>query len=88
VHAQPGARHEGVLGARAGRLRLCVRARAVDGAANESLRRLLARLLELRPAAVRLERGHLAREKLFRVELAPARAAERLGRVLAEAAAG
>ena len=52
-----------------GRLRVRVAAPPVDGAANESLIRLLARELGLAPSAVRLESGAGSRQKLVSVEL-------------------
>jgi uncharacterized protein len=51
-----------------GELLVRVRAAPVDGAANEAMCRLLARELDLPRAAVTLERGASARQKLVRVD--------------------
>jgi uncharacterized protein YggU (UPF0235/DUF167 family) len=50
-------------------LKLAVSAPPEDGRANESLARLLAGLLHLRPSQVALVSGEKARNKEFRVEL-------------------
>jgi uncharacterized protein len=60
-----------------GELRVHVRAAPVEGAANEALRRLLARELDVPKAAVTLERGASARLKLVRVDGLTAEAVSR-----------
>jgi uncharacterized protein len=60
-----------------GELRVRVRAAPVEGAANEAMRRLLARELDVPRAAVTLERGASARQKLVRVEGLAAQAVSR-----------
>jgi len=69
VRAQPGARREGLAGTWNGMLKLAVGAPPEDGRANESLARLLAQLLGLKPKQVALVAGEKARNKEFRVEL-------------------
>jgi len=69
VRAQPGARREGLAGTWNGLLKLAVSAPPEDGRANESLARLLGRLLGLRRNQVELLAGERARTKEFRVEL-------------------
>jgi uncharacterized protein len=60
-----------------GELRVRVRAAPVDGAANEAMRRLLARELDVPKAALTLERGASARLKLVRVDGLAAEAVRR-----------
>jgi uncharacterized protein (TIGR00251 family) len=69
VRAQPGASRAGLVGTWNGMLKLAVGAPPEDGRANESLARLLAELLCLRPKQVVLVSGAKARTKEFRVEL-------------------
>jgi uncharacterized protein YggU (UPF0235/DUF167 family) len=71
VRAQPGARREGLAGEWNGLPKLAVAAPPEDGRANESLQRLLATILELKPAQVSLLRGATSRLKAFVVELPP-----------------
>ena len=52
----------------AGRLRIRVAAAPVDGAANESLMRLLARALGVPPSTVYLESGAASRRKCLRID--------------------
>ena len=61
-------------------LKVRVRAAPTDGAANEGVRRLLARVLELPASAVTLEAGATARLKTFLVAGEP----EKLASALAE----
>lgn len=78
VRAQPGARRSGFAGFWNGLLKLAVSAPAEDGRANEALREELARLLGLRPAAVRLASGATAREKRFEIDAPAAEVAARV----------
>jgi uncharacterized protein (TIGR00251 family) len=65
VRAQPGARKAGVLGERAGALRLAVTAPPEDGRANAALIELLSDLLGLRRSQVELLGGATSRDKRF-----------------------
>lgn len=56
-----------VLGARAGCLEVAVAAPPVNGAANDELRRTLARLFEVSPGAVSVEAGEASRTKRVRI---------------------
>jgi uncharacterized protein YggU (UPF0235/DUF167 family) len=40
----------------------------VEGEANDALVRLLGRVLRVPPSAIRIVRGHAARQKLLRIE--------------------
>jgi len=72
VRVRPGARADAVGGSWAGprgrALLVAVRARAVDGRANEAVVQVLASAFALRPAAVTIAAGHRSRDKI--VELA------------------
>jgi uncharacterized protein (TIGR00251 family) len=63
LRIQPRASREGIDGVREGRLRVRVNSPPVDGAANESLIRLLADALGVPRATVRLMRGEKSRDK-------------------------
>jgi uncharacterized protein (TIGR00251 family) len=65
VHAQPGARRNGILGERAGALRVAVTAPPEKGKANAALGALLAELLGCRPSQIALLSGETARQKRF-----------------------
>ena len=67
VHAQPGASRSRVAGLHGGALKIQVRARPVEGAANREIEVVLASALAVRPAAVGVESGAHGREKRVRV---------------------
>ena len=64
----PGARVDRVGGSFSGALVVRVRARAVDGAANESVTQLLGTAFGVSNSSVRCLRGHRSRRKFFSVE--------------------
>jgi uncharacterized protein len=68
VHARPGASRARVAGLHGEALKVQVRARPVEGAANRELVDVLARALAVRPAAVTVAAGERGREKRVRVE--------------------
>ena len=85
VHAQPGARREGVAGLHGGRVRIRTKAPAVDGKANDELVRIVARAFGLVRRDVELVSGASSRRKelaLGALDLTAARA--RLDAILAE----
>jgi uncharacterized protein (TIGR00251 family) len=67
VAAQPGARREGVLGVRAGALRVAVTAPPDKGKANAAIQSVLAEALGCRAAQVTLFSGVASRQKRFRI---------------------
>jgi uncharacterized protein (TIGR00251 family) len=67
VRVTPGARRSEVVDATGSRLRLRVAAPATEGKANAELERLLARLFDVRPSAVKVIRGARARDKVVQV---------------------
>jgi uncharacterized protein YggU (UPF0235/DUF167 family) len=66
VIAKPGSTSPG-LSWDASHLVIRVRERAVDGKANEAVRRALAKALDTAPSRVALVRGARSKEKLFAV---------------------
>ena len=67
VHAQPGARRNGILGERAGALRVAVTSPPEKGKANAAIQSLLAESLGCRPSQIALLSGETARQKRFLV---------------------
>ena len=68
VTLTPGAARDEIAGWRDGVLRVRVTAPPVDGAANEALRRLLAKRLGVATGRVTIIRGHRGRRKLVGVD--------------------
>jgi len=80
VWAVPGAAEDAVAGVADGRLKVRLRARPREGAANHALLAFLARRLDVRPAALRLLHGAAGRRKLVEVDgIDEAEARRRLG---------
>ena len=67
VRVIPRARRDEVGGHRAGRLIIRTTAAPTDGAANEAVRRLLARHLAVSVRDIEIVRGHRTRDKTVRV---------------------
>ena len=65
VRAQPNARKNGVLGERAGALRVGVTVAPEKGKANAAIAEVLARVLDCRASEVVLLGGETARDKRF-----------------------
>ena len=68
VRVKPRARRRRIAGERAGRLLLEVTEPAIEGRANEAVRRLLADTLQIAPSRVTLQRGTRGRDKLVRID--------------------
>jgi uncharacterized protein (TIGR00251 family) len=68
LRVQASARHNELVGFREGALIVRVTAPAIDGRANESLRRLLAKRLRVPTSAVTIVRGHRSRDKLIEID--------------------
>lgn len=68
IRVSPGSSRDAIELAE-GKLLVRVRARAVDGQANDAVLKLVARSLGLAPSRVVLLRGAAAREKLLQVEV-------------------
>jgi uncharacterized protein (TIGR00251 family) len=67
VHAQPGAARSRIAGIHGDALKIQVRARPVEGAANRALVDVLAEALAVRPTAVTVVAGARGREKRLAV---------------------
>lgn len=79
LQVQPGARRSTVVGPLGGRLKIAVRAPAIEGRANEALLLFLAEALQVRPRRLTLVAGAAGRLKTVRVEAAgPEEIARRL----------
>lgn len=78
VHVVPGSARPGLAGLHGGRLRVRLRARAREGAANRELVSVLAAALGVPRAKVELVRGATARRKTLRIDGDPEAAAARL----------
>jgi uncharacterized protein (TIGR00251 family) len=67
VQAQPGARRNGVTGVHAGRLKVAVTQAPEKGKANKAIIEVLAVLLQLKRAQLRLLSGETSSQKRFLV---------------------
>jgi uncharacterized protein (TIGR00251 family) len=65
VHAQPGARKNGVTGVHAGRLKVGVTQAPEKGKANQALVQLLSELLDLKRSQISLLTGETSHHKRF-----------------------
>src|SRR5262245_20549079 len=68
LRARPGASRAGVAGLHGHAVKVQLRARPVEGAANRELVAVLAEALAVRPAAVSLVAGERGRDKRARVD--------------------
>ena len=64
----PNAKQDTVAGEHAGAIKIKLRAPAVEGKANASLRRFLAERLRLSEREIVLEHGEKSREKVIRID--------------------
>jgi hypothetical protein len=67
VRVQPRASRRAIVGWADDVLRVAVTAPAVEGAANDALRRLLAETLGVAPSAISVARGERGRDKVVRI---------------------
>lgn len=67
IHAQPGASRSEFAGMHGEALKVRVRAPAVDGKANDALRRFLADAFSVSPTRVELVSGPASRHKRWRI---------------------
>lgn len=67
VHVQPGAKRTEVQGVHGDALKICVRARPVEGAANEALLEFLAAELQVPRRRCVLISGETSRQKRVRI---------------------
>ena len=71
VHAQPGARKNGVTGIHAGRLKVAVTQAPDKGKANQALVKLLAELLDIKRSQIALVAGETSHHKKFLITGVP-----------------
>ncbi len=67
VHAQPGARKNGITGVHAGRLKVAVTQAPEKGKANQALLKLLAGLLGIKRSQIALVAGETSSHKKFQI---------------------
>jgi uncharacterized protein len=68
LRVQASAQHDEVVAVRNGVLVIRVTAPAVEGRANEALRRLVAKRLGVPKSAITIVRGHHSRDKLIEID--------------------
>ena len=68
VRVRASARQDELVGMRDGILLIRVSAPALEGRANESVRRVLAKHLGVPKSSVRIVRGHRSREKVIQID--------------------
>jgi hypothetical protein len=68
VRVAPRASRNRIIGVQEGTLKVALTASPVDGAANEALRKLLAKTLGVPKSAIEIVRGERGRNKLLRVQ--------------------
>jgi uncharacterized protein len=68
VRVQASARRDELIGIRNGVITIRVTAPAIEGRANEALRRLLAKRLAVSRSSVTVIRGHRSRDKVIEIE--------------------
>ena len=74
LHAQPGAKRDGVAGTFNGRLKIAMTAPPVDGKANAHLAKWLSKTLRVPKSSVVLVSGETSRDKRVRILGASAKA--------------
>jgi len=83
IRVRPRSSRDGVAGVHEGALVVRLTAPPVEGQANAALGRVLARVLDVAPSAVRILRGESGREKLIAVAgVSPSAARARLAAAL------
>ncbi len=82
VHVQPGASQEAIVGLHGDALKIRIRARAVEGAANEALLNFIAHALGVPQREVKMLRGERSRRKVLAVPLPAEDAKERLAQLM------
>lgn len=69
IHVQPGASQAEIVGLHGEALKVRIRARAVEGAANEALLNFIAHALGVPRREVKIVRGEKSRRKVLEVQL-------------------
>jgi hypothetical protein len=68
VLVQPGAKHVALTILGQTKIKVAIRARAIEGQANKAVLELLTDRLKIRSSAITMVRGQQSREKVFRIE--------------------
>jgi uncharacterized protein (TIGR00251 family) len=68
IRVQASARKNAIVGIRDGIVLVRVTAPAIDGRANEAVRRLVAKRLGVRRSSVTIVRGHRSRDKVVEID--------------------
>lgn len=71
LYIQPGASRSEISGEHDGKLKIKIKARPVDGEANENLIEFLSDVLKISKAKIHLISGESSRQKVILVELSP-----------------
>lgn len=82
VHIQPGASRAEIVGLHADALKVRIRARPVEGAANEALSNFMAQSLGVPRREVRILHGEKSRRKVLEVQLPAEDVSEALARLI------
>ncbi|MFP4580594.1 MAG: DUF167 domain-containing protein [Candidatus Sumerlaeia bacterium] len=69
LHVQPNAAKTEICGIHGNRVKLRVKAKPVEGAANEAICKFFAKAFRLAKSQVRILRGETSREKTLRIEI-------------------
>lgn len=88
IHVQPGASKAEIVGLHGDALKVRIRARAVEGAANEALLNFIAHALGVPRRKVRIVRGEKSRRKALEVPLPVEVVTEKLARPMMTATVG
>jgi len=67
VRVRPSGRENAIVGVRDGKVIVRVTAPAIEGRANEAVRRLVAKRLGVARSSVTIVRGHRSRDKLVEI---------------------
>lgn len=82
VYVQPGAKRTAIVGLHNQMIKIAIKEKAQEGAANEALREFLSELLRVSKSSVTLIRGGTSRQKVINVVGEPEALMEQLNRAL------
>jgi uncharacterized protein (TIGR00251 family) len=82
LHVQPGASKAAIAGLLDDRIKISVTKKALDGAANEAVRELLADSFNLKKSAITLLKGDKSRQKTVFLEGDPAQLLDKLEQII------
>lgn len=82
IYVQPGAKRTALVGLHNQMIKIAIKEKALEGAANEALREFLAGMLRVSKSSVTLIRGGTSRQKVVEVSGEPKVLMERLNKAL------